>query len=514
MEIPKKSKTVQGKSRLLYLKKIELKNFPELSRNLKDFLWNSEKYFKSQFKNYHIAINHVTNKNFKIPYIDITKRKISRMKTKRFDSSSIFSPEKRRLNDSKKIYINESSSRFDRKRGMTKNINLKEVGLKPGQKYINDFELEDLFNAYKTVREMNKKRDKNFITVKEYMDMDNNSLLLETKTLTNFNKKNNKASQNKEELKLTTYLETDGNVFSPQRKYINPLNTINPSYYKTTSTFMSVNKDEKNNKNINSPIKSNNACSISKINSLKNDFDEEKIIDDIKSKTANNFYGLRTLEEKNIILRKKLIKKQNQFLENEEEAIPKNKTKKEYFANLLANQEQALTKTARNKLKINVIYNLLAKKSHKPKEKLLMTNINSYRIKKELGDKFTNLNSKIEPEHSYNWIKDLREESKISKNNITDIRDPYDKKMNITISNKNLGKKKNSKYYKKLIDETNKINNNFEGLFIKGKNLLKTEYDQLKALKTKKIINNYEIYLPTAEVEDILFTDRKYSNEK
>ena len=86
--------------------------------------------------------------------------------------------------------------------------------------------------------------------------------------------------------------------------------------------------------------------------------------------------------------------------------------------------------------------------------------------------------------------------------------------MNITISNKNLGKKKNSKYYKKLIDETNKINNNFEGLFIKGKNLLKTEYDQLKALKTKKIINNYEIYLPTAEVEDILFTDRKYSNEK
>ena len=86
--------------------------------------------------------------------------------------------------------------------------------------------------------------------------------------------------------------------------------------------------------------------------------------------------------------------------------------------------------------------------------------------------------------------------------------------MKINISNKNIEKKKNSIYYKRLIDETNKINNNFRGLYIDGKNLLKTEYEQLKSLKNKKIINNYELYLPTVEVEDRIFTDRKYSNKK
>ena len=68
------------------------------------------------------------------------------------------------------------------------------------------------------------------------------------------------------------------------------------------------------------------------------------------------------------------------------------------------------------------------------------------------------------------------------------------------------------KYYKILIDETNNINNNYEGLYIKGKNLLKTEYEQIKLLKNKKIINNYDLYLPSADVEDILFMDKKYSN--
>ena len=70
------------------------------------------------------------------------------------------------------------------------------------------------------------------------------------------------------------------------------------------------------------------------------------------------------------------------------------------------------------------------------------------------------------------------------------------------------------KYFKNLIDESNNMNNNLEGLYIKGKNLLKIEYDQVKSIKNKKIINNYEMYLPSADVEDILFTDQKYINNK
>ena len=36
------------------------------------------------------------------------------------------------------------------------------------------------------------------------------------------------------------------------------------------------------------------------------------------------------------------------------------------------------------------------------------------------------------------------------------------------------------------------------------------EYDQVKSFKNKKIINIYEMFLPSADVEDILFTDKKY----
>ena len=40
------------------------------------------------------------------------------------------------------------------------------------------------------------------------------------------------------------------------------------------------------------------------------------------------------------------------------------------------------------------------------------------------------------------------------------------------------------------------------------------EYDQFKSIKNRKIINNYELYLPTSDVEDIIFIDKKYSNSK
>ena len=148
-----------------------------------------------------------------------------------------------------------------------------------------------------------------------------------------------------------------------------------------------------------------------------------------------------------------------------------------------------------------------------------MANINSFRIRNELKDKFTILNSKLEPEHNYNWAKDLREESKIIKTNDNNannynIRDPFNKTVDNSIKNKSLGKKKHMKYFKNLIDESNNMNKNLEGLYIKGKNLLKIEYDQIKAIKNKKIINNYEMYLPSADIEDILFTDQKYINNK
>ena len=69
------------------------------------------------------------------------------------------------------------------------------------------------------------------------------------------------------------------------------------------------------------------------------------------------------------------------------------------------------------------------------------------------------------------------------------------------------------KYYKNLIEENENINKNLEGLFIKGRNLLKMEYDQFKSIKNRKILNNYEIYLPSSDVDDIIFIDKKYAKK-
>ena len=81
-----------------------------------------------------------------------------------------------------------------------------------------------------------------------------------------------------------------------------------------------------------------------------------------------------------------------------------------------------------------------------------MTNINFFSIRNELKDKFNILNSKLEPEHNYNWVKDLREGSKMiitNDNNANNynIRDPFNKTVYNSIKNISLGKKKHMNYF-------------------------------------------------------------------
>jgi hypothetical protein len=227
-----------------------------------------------------------------------------------------------------------------------------------------------------------------------------------------------------------------------------------------------------------------------------------------------------------------MIKKQNQFLSEckEDNNIP-NKSQKKIFAELLANQEQAILKIKSNKLKTNNLCKTLSEKTHRNKENLLINNTDSYRVKNELKNKFRFLNTKLAPEIIYNWANDLRTDAQINKSkkikinlNSDDdendthkdtidsynIRSPYNKTMHNISKKISFGKKKDMKYFRNLIDETNNINKNFEGLFINGKNLLSLEYEQTKNLKNKKIINNYEIYLPSSDTEDLVFTDKKY----
>ena len=103
-----------------------------------------------------------------------------------------------------------------------------------------------------------------------------------------------------------------------------------------------------------------------------------------------------------------------------------------------------------------------------------------------LKNKFRFLNTKLAPEYIYNWTKDLRKDFQINKSkNIKinlnlysddendthkvtidsyNIRSPYNKTMYNISKKRSFGKKKDMKYFRNLIDETNNINKNFEGL--------------------------------------------------
>jgi hypothetical protein len=514
-----KNKAIHSKAKLLLLKKINLKKYPELDKNLKDFFWNSDKYFQQTYKGKYILLGNKDTRKINTPIAN--KRKIFRAKTKKFLNLSL-SNDKKHLNESKRTA--SDASRIDRKKGLFKNI--KESGLKVGQKYINDFEIEDLFSAFKLVQKLNSKKTNNFITVKDFIDK--NTSLISKKSSKNFNRflsENRKVQINKNNLPDLGYEKKSSSSLVTNLK--NSSKKVN-DYNKATSAVVSFNinktdnKENKENKeqNISTPClkKKNIFCSIYKINEMNNEKKSDiQSYRDKKSKTAQNFYCKKALDSRSVFSRNMLIKKQNQYLLNstDKNFYCKNKTQRIILAKLLANQEQTILKTKKNQLKVNNIYKLLSERTHKSKGKLLMTNIDSFRIKMELKDKFNYLKTKLEPENNYDWTKYLRDESNLIKDtNINlNIRDPYNKTFYKVSSNKTV-ENNNSKYYKNIIDETNNINSNLEGLYIKGKNLLKIEYEQIKSIKNKKIINNYETYLPSTDVEDILFTDKKYINTK
>ena len=180
-------------------------------------------------------------------------------------------------------------------------------------------------------------------------------------------------------------------------------------------------------------------------------------------------------------------------------------------------KKKKINKKGRNKKR--KILTLISKKAKRQENLLLLKDKESYRIQNELKEKFCNLGAKLEPEHNYCWKRDLRGNLYLHTNNDNNpnyynIRDPYNKTISSSFSDRNLTKKKYMKYYKTLIEENDNINKNYEGLHIKGRNLLQMEYDQFKSSKNRKIINNFEIYLPSADVEDIIFIDKKYPKKK
>ena len=504
------------KGKVLFLKRVSLNKNKNMQKDLNHFFWNVDNYFKKNYDKFDIVLGNSQHKKGIIPsfFMSFGKRRAKRTSTLKINNNNNSNSHDRKINESK-MTVNSNTSRFGGKRGIIKNN--KESGLKVGQKYITESELEDLFHAFGVVQNMNKKKNNHFIMAKDYID---NNILMANKTFSTFGKfSDSKKNQLIGYNKILPELSTASNKTLTNFK--NTISNFNYDYNKSVSSAkLTKNLKERKDEYKNDIITSNNDQKF-KMSAFMEDFmDKEiKLNEDKKYKTTTNFYSkANLLNFQNVKSRNNLVKRQNQYLsakkggENSD-----NKAINDYYAKLLADQEQVIVNTKKMTSKKKRILKYISKKSKKKEKNLLLKDLESYRVQNELKDKFCLLGAKLEPEHNYCWKTDLRGDlykHKRNENNPNyfNIRDPYIRTINGSFSDKNLTKKKYFKYYKNIIEENDNINKNLQGLYIKGKNLLKMEYDQFKSIKNRKIINNYELYLPSSHVEDIIFIDKKYGN--
>ena len=154
-----------------FLKKINIDNFPKIKKSLDIFFNNSKKYFDTSYEDKHIIIGK-KNKNSKnkkafISLKDSTNTKIKNksmniLKRMTLLRASIL---KASTDSSNKSNIKNSKIITEEKKKLFANAD--ENSLKPGQRFIEDKEVENIFNLFKEVRRINKNKISNFITVKE-----------------------------------------------------------------------------------------------------------------------------------------------------------------------------------------------------------------------------------------------------------------------------------------------------------------------------------------------------------
>ena len=471
----------ENQKKQLFLKKIKLSDFPELQKNYNDFFNNRNHYFNNKYKNNDIIIGKIKDSKEKEDLMPKFKSLKSKNKKYLFNSPKM----------SNSRITPDDSSHGDKKRIGAKII--KDTSLKVGQQYISENELEDLFNKFKNVQKINKSKIKDFITVKD---------LIEKKIKIKPFNKNFKIE------KIFTPIKNENSIFGENSIPFHK--TENNEYNRTISTCIS--NPNLRNEHLND---SNSAKNIFANNNLNPGYSSYNNIKTYKKemnyfKTLNNFYEYKkNNNNKNIKSRNKIIARQNQFLSNTKDTnYYKNKSEQKYFAELLANQEKTLLKSSKSQTKMENMTKKISNTINKRKKDLLLLNVDSYRIKSELLHKFENLNKCLKREHFYNWYDELRtiSNSNINNQNFYNIRDPLKNPEN----QKNFSLPKNIKFknLKKLVNDINRISRNFEGLIVKGENLLQLEYDFVKTLKNKKIINNIEAYLPSIEVEDKCFVNK------
>ena len=307
-------KNNEYKSKLLFIRRINLNKNQKIQKDIDRFFWDAGIYFKKDYDEFDIILGKKQNKKEVIPSYFTTygKRRNKKTSTIKVTANSSQSNDKK-INDSK-LTMNSNISRFGgggRRGGLSKNN--KDSGLKVGQKYITESELEDLFQAFCLVQKKNKKKSSNFIMAKEYID---NNILMSNKIFSNFGKMNE--SRKNQVFGFNKILPELSNTYDSKTiTKIKNTSNLNSDYNKSIISTMTTNifKDSKD-ENKNNIINHRNAKKFKMSAFMKDFLDKEmKLSEDKKYKTTSNFFDKEYLEElKKVKNRNKLVKRQNQFL--------------------------------------------------------------------------------------------------------------------------------------------------------------------------------------------------------
>lgn len=180
-------------------------------------------------------------------------------------------------------------------------------------------------------------------------------------------------------------------------------------------------------------------------------------------------------------------------------------------------QRNALEKYSKFKQENKVMSDIIAKKAKRNVKNLLMKNINVFRMKREQRDKSSDEISKRNQSNINDWILNLKNKQDLHYVNASSKDNP---KWHIILHKKNQSEiirdpkvdtselkddNNHNKLLKPVLTETNSFNKKelksslvnyqktansllFQGLYIKGNDLLQTEYNSFKKMRQRKII--------------------------
>ena len=463
-----------------FLKKIKIEQHPILHNNLNIFFNDSKNYFQTSYEDKYIIIGKKYNKISRRKYINPYDANFSVKKAKSKKTINRMSLKKPTILRSSNELTRRSKTLIEEKKKVF--TTYEENSLKQGQRFIDDKEVDEIFNLFKKVRKINRNRYNNFITIKELNDKNNKNLFKFRRTSRNMTNNflniknyNNKKITNSEKKKKPEIKKNDDNSISNKDLLNTKDASINEAdYYKTSSTgFTGSFRDELNKKNSFLPTTT--------------EYNESK----------HSNYKSKIFASKEIKDRYKLMLRQSQYL-----PIDIDKTITNKLANILSLQENTFLLNEKNRISQSKINKYISLKIKKAKNKHLLLENESYRSNLEIKKKLNNAQLKLHPEKIYDWYKDLH----CSENyflthgrlpTVEIIRNPINMKKTDVHSkflekNEYLEKNLPKNIYNKMIKDFKNVEKNYEALCVTGINLLKFENDIFKKLKGRKIINDFE----------------------